>query len=178
MRRRNKVIFGVGVVILSAVSVLDHAGVFGFRKNDRQRYHGVDATVTRFLNNEMLEIDLPDGNRPRTLVRLMGIQGIRPAEDSMAGDPEQLHEADDFAKEQIVGQKVRLALDPNGRWRDREGRLLAYVFLVDEKQTGGDVPGPLVNELLIAGGYASADQDYGHVLKTRFARVEDKASRK
>jgi len=158
-------------VIAAAVglSILDHAGLFGYRGDDRLRYDGTNCTVTRVVCGDTLEVDLPDGQNATTQVRLRGID----APDIAQGPDEKSAfygaEAADFLRRQVEGRRVTLRLDPNRPARDKFDRLLAYVHLDGELES--------LNERLIEAGCAYADGRVNHVFKLQFTQREKTAER-
>ena len=69
----------------------------------------------------------------------------------------------------MQGGRVRLALEPAQKTRDKYGRLLAYVYL--------DASGAMLNERLLETGHAYADRRFPHVFKDRFRDLERRAQR-
>lgn len=168
MRRRKRLTFA-SIPIIAALSVMDHAGVFGYGGDDRSRYEGAVAKVTYAADGDTIDIDLPDGKRPVTRIRLWGVDCPEIAHNKDETDAHFGREAMDFVRENIVGRDVRLVFDPNRRPRDKFGRLLAYVYLVDT--------GEMLNELLIRRGLGYADRRFDHVYKHRFVQLDKKAIR-
>ena len=152
------------IVAIIALSALDHAGVFGFLGDDRTRYADAVATVTYAADGDTLDIDIPDGDRPVTRVRLWGVDCPEIAHGPDETDAHFGLAAAAFVREHVVGRRVRLLLDPNRRPRDRFGRLLAYLHFADT--------GESINELLIDHGLAYADRRFAHVMKHRFVELE------
>ena len=164
MYRQNRLIpLGV-LLLLGLVSALDHAGVFGYRGSDRSRYQDVVAVVTYAADGDTIDVDIPDGDRPVTHLRLWGVDC--PEIGHREGEPDAYfgREAAEFVRGEIVGRRVRLVLEPNRPPRDKFGRLLAYVYLAAD--------GRLLNELLIERGLAYADPRFDHVFKFRFGQLE------
>ncbi len=150
---------------VGAVSALDHAGWFGYRGEDRTRYHGAVATVSAVIDGERIEVDLRDAEDATTIIRLRGVRSMAapdPADGGVSGD-----EAARFLSEAALHRGVRLALDPNRPPRDGSGQVSAYVFLEES--------GRLVNESLIQDGLADADRRVEHVMRHRFVELADKA---
>jgi micrococcal nuclease len=165
-RRRRWITAGV-LLGLGALSVLDHAGVFGYRGDDRQDYHGATATVTYAADGDTIDVDIPDGRRRVTRIRLWGVDCPETAHEKGRQDAYFGRQATDFVRQEVVGRRVRLELEPNHRSRDKYGRLLAYVYLAET--------GQMLNEVLITRGLAYADRRFPHVFKHRFAGLEKKA---
>lgn len=160
-RRRRQLIWGaLGVLLI--ISILDHAGLFGFEGSDRDRYGFVDTTVVTAVDANTLEVDLPDSSQPRTRIHLSGIDC--PAAESYFG-----REAAAFVQSNVVGKRVRVILDPNHRLRDREGRLLAYLYFLPA--------GEMVNQQLVDRGFAYADLRFEHVMKHSFVEHEKRATK-
>ena len=105
---------------------------------------GIWRRVTLVLDERTVVLD---GGQPLRYV------GIRPFEGDEA-PPSVAHRAGALAfnRQLVEGQTVRLEFDV--RMHDHEGRLWAYVYLVD---------GRLVNSLLVENGFARADPYQGYV---------------
>ncbi len=146
------------ILMLLVLSIVDHAGGFGRRVDDRSRYDGAAAVVVAVSGCRQIEIELVDGGRSRARVRLLGVACIE-SEESAA-----------FLRSLLVGCNVRIALDPHGGARDEQGRLSAFVFFDDSAVS--------VNERLIAEGLALADRDVSHVLRLRFVDQEERARKR
>ncbi len=155
------------VLVLLALSAVDHVGFFGFGGSDRVRYPDAVATVVNVVDGDTLDIDMPDGRRATTRIRLWGVDCPEISHDAGVPDAHFGRESADFVQEHTVGRRVRIALDPNRTPRDKYGRLLAYVYLTDT--------GEMLNELLVAEGLAYADRRFTHALKHRFVKIEKRA---
>lgn len=169
MIRRRRMLLAGAVAVVVLLSILDHAGFFGYRGNDRWRYDGVVATVTRAFDGDTLEVDLADGAQAVTRIRLWGVDSPELAHAPDESDAYFGREAADTVQQHVVGRPVRIALDPNHETRDRYGRLLAYLFLEDSSIT--------LNEMLVERGLAYADPRYPNAMKTRLAALEKEATR-
>lgn len=157
------------VLVLLVVAVADRSGWLGRRRSapSPSQYHDQIARVVHVVDGDTLDIDIPDGDRPDTRVRLWGVdtpETVHPKVGTMYYGPE----ASAFAKETLLGKRVRLELVP-GQVRDRYERVLAYVYLVDS--------GVMFNELLLETGHAYADPRFDHVWKERFREIEARARR-
>lgn len=177
----------VCAAVLIVASALDHAGAFGYRPGDRTRYDGAIATVTNAVDGDTLDVDIPDGERAVTRVRLWGVDAPEIAQRDGESDAHFGPEAAAFVREHVVGRRVEIRFDPNRRPRDRYGRLFAYLYLVDrdsgESDSGGTATDPaaepvMLNELLVEKGLAYADRRVDHIFKVRFAQVEQSALRR
>lgn len=164
--RRRRILIAAGLLTIAALSAMDHAGVFGYQSTDRERYSGVEAKITNAVVFDTLEVDIPDKGSAVTRVRLHGI-APNPAEGK---ESERCNEeALAFIKSNVVGKRVTLALDPVRRTRDREGRLLAYIYLAES--------GELLNQTLIERGLADADRRAEHVLKFQLVEKAKRAAK-
>lgn len=183
MRRRHVIVVLV-LFALAGLSIADHAGVFGAQGPDRTRYDGVIATVVHAADGDTLDVDIPDGRRNRTRIRLWGVDCPEIGHGKGEADAYYGPEAAAFVRAHVVGRRVKLVLDPIHPPRDKHGRLLAYVYLVDEAggpiksgdapQGAGLVPpeGQSLNQWLIERGLAYADLRFEHVHEIRFERAE------
>lgn len=157
------------VLALLTLSALDHAGAFGHHGSDRARYDGAIATVIHVVDGDTFDIDMPDGRRPTTRIRLCGVDCPEISHDAGVPDAHFGRESADFVQETLTGRRIRIALDPNRTPRGKYGRLLAYVYLEDT--------GEMLNELLILEGSAYADRRFQHALKHRFVKIEKQAAK-
>lgn len=166
LRRRSKwfAILAVGIL-----SVLDHLENRTARPDDRETYDGRAATITRVLDGDTIEIDIPDGATPVTRIRLWGVDAPELAYDAASFDAYFGREAADFVEEHYLDEKVVIHLDPNRANRDRYGRLLAYVM----KQSTGE----RLNESLLEEGFAYADPRFEHVMKMNYIAMERRAEK-
>ncbi len=156
-------------LMLIALAILDHCGVFRRVENDRSKYGNAVAIVTHVPDGDTLDIDIPDGDRNFTRIRLWGVDC-----PEISHQPDQIdewfgREAADFVQEHLDGRRIRVALDPNRKTRGKYGRLLAYVYLDD-----GD---EMLNEVLLQEGLAYADRRFDHIFKLRFRDLEARASK-
>jgi len=132
---------------------------------DKARYHGKPFRVLAIMDGDTVEVDAPDGRSAATRVRLLGIdapemnyEDHRPACFA--------EEATAFARKLIAGKRVTVHLDETERTRCNYGRLLAYLELDD---------GTVLNELLLAEGYAYADLRFKHSYFHRYGQLEASA---
>jgi micrococcal nuclease len=169
VRRRRRLATAIAVLLVVALSALDHAGVFGYRGGDRPRYQDAVAMIVHAADGDTFDVDISDGRRRVTRIRLWGVDCPEIAHRAGEQDAYFGREATEFVRSQVVGRRVRLALEPTRDPRDKYGRLLAYLYLEDD--------GQMLNELLIQRGLAYADRRFGHVFKNRFVQLERAAIR-
>lgn len=166
---RFRIIFRLTIlIILVALSILDHAGAFGARRPERDRYSDVEAIVTRVVDGDTVEIDIADGERETTRVRLLGLDC--PTLATMGRDANTLREqsAEEYLRTHVAGKCVRLVLEPRRGYRDRNGCIRAYLYVTDT--------GEMQNEKLLDLGLAYADNRVDHVMKYSFAQREKQAA--
>jgi micrococcal nuclease len=166
LRSHRGPVAAVLVVLLVALALADRLGLFGWRGDDRNRYHHQSFVVVNVVDGDTLDVDAPDGSRPTTRVRLWGVDT---PEVAGSGGPE-MHfgpQASGFTKSLVLDQRIRLELSGQ-RTRDRYGRLLAFVYLAD---------GGMLNEQLVETGHAYADPRFDHEYKQRFSALEERARR-
>ncbi len=156
----------------AAVALVLIVGWAGLRRLDRvvstddlDRYHDRTCRVTRAIDGDTLDVDLPDGDKPVTRIRLWGVDT---PEIGHGGESEMYFggEAAAFAEQTLEGRSAYLVLSPL-RLRDKYGRLLAYVYL----ERGG----LMFNELLLEQGFAYADWRFDHLYDDRFKSLEKRA---
>lgn len=162
--KRRRLLLGVGLAALAAASVLDHGGFFGYRPGERTRYERAEAPVSDIVSVNILELELPDGDRPTTRVRL---RGVAPPDDDVP--------AMSYLREKVLDRRVRLHFDPNRAMRDADGNLSAYVYLLDGVDDA--LNPPMLNDLLIFEGLARADRARPHVFAHTFDQREKLAQR-
>ncbi len=157
------------VLVLIALIVADHSGWLLVRHaDDLATYHGVRAQVVRVIDGNTVEIDIPDPreDRPVTRLRLWGVDCPDLAKPGQPAEPF-ADEAAATTRSLVDGQVISLRLESH-RTRGEYGRLLAHVELPD---------GSSLNEALLAGGYAEADDRWPHSLLGRYAQLQRTARR-
>jgi micrococcal nuclease len=132
---------------------------------DIAKYHGKQFTVTKVVDGDTLDIDIPDGNYNHTRIRLWGI------DTPETKDPRTVpmyfgKEASDFATKLALGKQVTIYLEKEKNSRDKYHRLLAYIQLPDDK---------FLNEELLNEGYAYADLRFKHGLYNKYKQLESVA---
>ena len=136
--------------------------------DDQAKYHNKAYTVTGVADGDTIYLDVPDGDRDRTRVRLWGVD--TPETGGGRSDPMYFGpEAEEFARKTLTGRRVRILLAPSSS-RDKYGRLLAYVTVEDS--------GESFNEMLLSSGMAYADGRFEHPLRGRYRSLEAKARKR
>ena len=154
----------MGLVI--ALVLADRAGLFGRApKGDVATYDGRTFRVARVIDGDTLDVDVPDGGRSLTRIRLWGVDTPEVETDERPADPFG-PQASQYAKALVQDKWVRLQLETGRPTRGKYGRLLAYVHLPD---------GRMLNRLLVAGGYGYADPRFDHSHKDEFAHLQQQA---
>ncbi|MCL4209991.1 MAG: thermonuclease family protein [Phycisphaeraceae bacterium] len=152
------------ILVIALLVLLDQRGhLLAPAQDDPARYEGRSARVTRVIDGDTLEVDLPDRrtSRPRTRVRLIGVDC--PEMNAGAGLPEPwAAEATAFSRRLVEGAYVTLLIDP-ARPRDPYDRLLAHVELPD---------GALLNRELLAAGLARAEDRWPHARLRQYEQAE------
>jgi endonuclease YncB( thermonuclease family) len=169
MRKRRRLTVAIVLVAVACVSILDHAGAFGFRADDRTLYDGATAIVLRVIDGDTIEADIPDRETASTRIRLIGVDcpeiGHAPGEqDAPFGQA-----AAQFTRMTLEGHSVQILLDPLHPTRDRYGRLLAYILPAQREIT--------FNEVLVQNGMAFAGRRFDHPHRVRFRVREEAAHR-
>lgn len=173
MSRRRR----AGIIILSLLFAcvlisLDH----NYNRNERQqppttdtqtknydfeKYHQKTFTVIKVVDGDTIDIDIPDGKKPTTRIRLWGVdtpETKNPKTDVMHFGPE----AAEFTRQSTLGKQVTVYLEEH-RTRGKFGRLLAYVQLPD---------GNFLNEVLLSDGFAYADLRFRHSFYNKYKQLE------
>lgn len=169
MRVTRRTRFAVSLAAIVTLSALDHAGIFGLHKSDRDRYQNAVATVVHVVDGDTFDIDIPDEHTPNTRIRLWGVDCPEVAHRPEESDAWFGRTAADFVHEHLEGRRVRIALDPNRPTRDKYGRLLAYVYFESTEE--------MLNEVLLQEGLAYADRRFSHIYALRFRNLEQRASK-
>lgn len=169
LRRRSGAIAIAAILIV--LIVLDQQGLLLVRQvDDLAAYHGVHARVTRVIDGDTVEIDLPDAlnDSPVTRIRLWGIDCPEMARFNNPAEPLALEAA--AMVQTLLGDdgEVLLWLESH-QTRDRFSRVLAHVELPD---------GTVLNEALLEAGLARADDRWPHIHLVRYAQVEHAARRR
>jgi micrococcal nuclease len=138
------------------------------------------ATVTRVVDGDTVEVRFADGTEET--VRLLGVDTPEVRGDTDPAEFEGVPEtaagrdwlrrwadrASAYAKDRLAGERVRVVTDPEADRRDRYGRLLAYVYVGDERDS--------FNLGLLERGYARF-YDSSFSERDRFAAAEAEAQR-
>ncbi len=160
-RRGWYVVVTLGVAVLLVLA--DRNGLLTEAGDEVARYDGKTFVVTRVIDGDTLELDVPDGDERTTRVRLWGVDTPEKARRDPPRPAEPFaEEATDLTRRLTQGQRVRLTLEPH-RVRGNYGRLLAFMELPD---------GTFLNEALLATGLARADDRWSHRHVKRFESLE------
>ena len=161
----------LAVLLLAAIFAGDRIGLFGTvfapQGPDYARYDDKTFHVSHVVDGDTLDIDVPDGKKPYTRIRLWGVDTPEtkdPRKPVQHFGPE----AAEFTRRTCEDRTVRLDLVP-GHTRGKYGRLLAYVYFQD---------GNMLNRELVRQGFAYADPRFDHPLRDEFRRLEARAAPK
>ncbi len=153
----------VTLVVALLLVLADRGGLLVDAGDDFARYDGKTFAVTRVIDGDTLDIDVPDGDERTTRLRFWGIDTPEMARRDPARPAQPFaQEATDLTQRLAQGQRVRLILEPH-RLRGNYGRLLVFVELPD---------GTLLNEALLSAGLARADDRWSHRHIKRFEALE------
>jgi len=162
--RRHATAFAA-IIAVSALIVCERTAQGPIQGGDRSRYHDRAFRVAHVVDGDTLDIDAPDADKPKTRIRLWGVDT---PELARGGRPE-MHFAKAamvFTEQSLGGKEVNVVLVPE-KTRDKYGRLLAYVFC----ERGGR----MFNEMLLEEGFAYADPRFAHPYKKQFESTENRA---
>ncbi len=165
----RRILITLFLLLIASLSVLDHAGAFGHRGVDRDRYTDVEVVVTHADDGDTIGVDISDGANDVTRIRLWGVDCPEIAHGGGEADAWFGRNAAEYIRSQVVGKRVRIVLEPHRPSRDRYGRLLAYVYLAEN--------GEMLNETLLDRGLAYADRRFEHVMKFSFEQREKRAAK-
>lgn len=170
IRRRRRIIWLVVLSIVVCLSYVDRSGwLLVPHADDMATYHGIQGRVTRVIDGDTFEIDIPDrlNQRPVTRVRLWGINCPELASFDREAEP-LAQEAADMTKRLIEGGLVTLSLEPQ-RMRGTFGRVLAHVDIPDQGN---------LNIALLEAGLTITDERWPHRQLARYAKAQRQAKRK
>jgi len=167
-RRRSIIALGVALAATPIVLYLVRPG-----EDDYLRYHNKSFAVVGVIGGDTIELAVRDSQRgqPTTRVRLWGVQAPRPADTPRVGAARAAGgdyfglQAAEFTRRLASGQTVGVEL-VHGRTRDKEQRLLAYVYLPDKT---------MINEEVLRTGHGYADTRTDHPRLERFKKLEERA---
>ncbi len=179
-RRSRRLITAVLAVGLALLIAIDRLGVRTRPKeSDQTRYHDKTFTVLKVVDGDTLDLDVEDlfTHKPYTRVRLWGVDTPethiwKTSKDST--EPKQASpmyygpEASAFTKHLVGHKRVTVELEPMEKSRGKYRRLLAYIYLPDDR---------MLNEELIRQGYGYADERFRHVYRRRFLDLQKEAQR-
>ncbi len=166
-RSRRRVLVVLVVAVVACVVVCKRSVNAPPRGGDWAHYHDKTFRVTRVVDGDTLDINVPDRDKPVTRVRLWGVDTPEVAH----GRQKEMHfgpEAEEFARSTLLDRDVHIVLTRR-RTRGKFGRLLAYVFLKRGER--------MFNEMLIEEGYAYADLRFDHPYYKQFKAMEKRARR-
>ena len=141
-------------VIVLALSLLDHAGAFGYSGDDAVRFDGREMKVVGVAGPLTLKMQGSDGSE--VLIRLLGV-----AEP----DDELAQTLLDQQLNSETGNSLLVRLDLPRR-RDPDGAVQAYLWLS---------PRQMLNQNLVQEGWALADESEPYVFEGAFALAERQA---
>ena len=149
------------LAVLAVWAVLDRQST-----GDRRRYHDKEFRVAHVLDGDTLDIDIPDGRRATTRVRLWGVDT-----PEVAGSPAGVMyfgpEASAYTKQHLTDRSVRVVLAPT-QTRDIYNRLLAFIYFTEGEER-------MLNEALVETGHAYSDWRFDHPFRRRFETLEKRA---
>jgi len=166
-RRKAWSYVSLGVLGLCVAAWFGWSGGAGELSQDTwRRYHEQTFEVVRVVDGDTIDVDMPDGNRVTTRIRLWGVNTPELARPEVQRKAQPFaEEAKAWATEVAEGQNVTLLLAKH-RLRDRHGRVLAYVILPD---------GSSLNERLLTEGLAVADSRWSHAELDAYEALEQQA---
>jgi|GEM_PF-2523976 len=134
-------------------------------QNDQFRYHNKQFTVTKVIDGDTFDINLPNGKYKTTRIRLLGVD----TPEKTGGYKDKMYygdEATKFTTDTIYKKVITIKLDITGVSRGKYGRLLCYVYT--DKTT-------MLNEQIIKKGFGYSDPRFAHLYKTTFTKLEKQA---
>ena len=154
------------IIIVLLVNSNSRGGGFVIMDNETKEDNIIPpdnlSLVTRVIDGDTIDIDIPDGQYEHTRIRLWGIDTPE-TKSEKAGVMYFGPEATDFTRKLTLGEMVGVYLDKQNRTRGKYGRLLAYVQLPDDK---------FLNEVLLSKGFGYADVRFRHSFYNKYRQLE------
>jgi len=147
---------------ISQKSIAPNAPEHQVQAHDISKYHGKSFMVTRVVDGDTIDINLPDEPYEHTRVRLWGIDTPETKSQEfgvMYFGPQ----SSEFTSKFALGKKVEIYLDTDNRTRGKYGRLLAYIKLDN---------GKILNEELLMQGFAYADLRFRHSYYNKYKQLQ------
>ncbi|HBG25775.1 MAG: hypothetical protein A2Y10_02225 [Planctomycetes bacterium GWF2_41_51] len=135
--------------------------------NEWDKYHGKSFIVVKTVDGDTIDINIPDGNYAHTRIRMLGVdtpETKSPYTPVMYFGPE----ASQFTRDTVLGKNVTVIMDELSNPRDKYKRLLCHIRLAD---------GRILNEELIANGFAYADHRFPHSFVEKYLGLQDEAKK-
>lgn len=128
-------------LVISQINLTPTPSIFVKPTETQVIRENIDSTVVKVIDGDTINVQ---ANGQAYTIRLIGIDSPETV------DPRKTvqcfgKEASDFAKKNLLNQKVRLESDTSQGDKDKYNRLLRYVFLSD---------GTLFNKIMLEQGYA------------------------
>jgi endonuclease YncB( thermonuclease family) len=165
MSRRTQRLFIVGfaIAIVASTIALDHAGAFGYRGSDWQRFNRQSVRALDVIDGDEFTARLAnDGSAQPVTIHLLGVD----APHLPAGH--WTREAKQYLEARLKDRAVTLQLDGT-QTRDASGALLAYIYVKD---------GDCLNTDIVRDGQAFADRRIRHTNHAAVEQVENEARKK
>lgn len=124
-----------------------------------------ETYVKKVIDGNTFEIDEKDSGGKYTRVKLIGLDSLEKT-DTAIMRPMFSKLSADYTRRLMEGKKVLLVPENNYEDKDRNGKLLRYVYLDD---------GTFINMKIIEDGYASANRQNSISKKNDFIKAENKA---
>jgi micrococcal nuclease len=171
-KKKNILLVVFFFFILPLLVALDRTGGVSLRQvvrrslytgTDWKTYHQATFSVAAIIDGDTIDLAIPDADYPTTRVRLLGVdtpETQNPQTGVMYYGPE----ASAFTRKLCENQQVTVLLDPVADQRDKYERLLAYIRLPD---------GSILNQRLIAEGFAYADLRFEHSFSDQYAQLQE-----
>jgi micrococcal nuclease len=196
--RKKKYKKVVAIIALAVITTFAGARVFpknSFKSDAQYTYirYVIDGDTIITRNNEkirLIGVDTPEYHESDKLTRQARFKGVSIQEIQKKGK-----KAYKFTNKLVLGKKVLLTLDENNAYighRDKYGRLLAYVYILDDKikndyvikkqikikhNSDETMDAVFLNATLLNAGYANAYRRYDYKHKKYFLELERKAKR-
>ena len=162
----RRVVWAVAVIGAALFARADYQGWLSQSGGDWWRYNEAVMTVLQVVDGESLILSCNQKSGATATVRLCGIDASQDREWTRHSDHGSVNAVTNaFLRRLVGGEEVRLRL---AKPRDREGRLIAYVYLSD---------GTMLNEQLLAEGLAMTQRHEAHRWHERFNLIQLQAKR-
>lgn len=170
-RRRRNILFVCCLLFVFALISADHlyysttqyiSTAEPTAASDLRKYHCKTFKVINIVDGDTIDIDVADYQSGHTRIRFWGLDTPE-TKNTKTGIMYFGPQASEFTTQKVLGQNVKVILDPDRPNRCKYKRLLAYIQLEDQT---------ILNELLISQGFAYVDLRFDFAYKNKYRQLQ------